>query len=133
MRMPNDRFRGKKGKFLFALFFPLLWALLIAIVMWLWNAILPSLLHIGTVTYWQAAGLFLLCRILFGGFQFRPRGDFRQRFDERNERWNDMREKWKTMSDEDRKQFKMKMRDRWCQPPQREEKPENRSDDKEEG
>ena len=125
MRMQNDRFRRGKGRFLFAFFFPLLWALLIAIVMWLWNAILPSLLHVSSINYWQAAGLFLLCRILFGGFHFRPRGDFKQRFGG-NERWNEMRDKWKTMSDEERKDFKMKMRDRWCQP--REEKRENESE-----
>ena len=118
MRMQNDRFRGRKGRVLFAFFFPLLWLLLIAVVMWLWNAILPSLLHVSTITYWQAAGLFLLCRILFGGFHFRPRGDFKQKFEQRfnNERWNEMRDKWKNMSDEERKEFKTKMRDRWCQP-----------------
>ena len=115
--MQNDRFRRRKGRFLFAFFFPLLWALLIAVVMWLWNAILPSLLHVSAITYWQAAGLFLLCRILFGGFHFRPRGDFKQRFEQKfsHERWNEMRDKLKNMSEEDRAKFKSQMRDKWCQ------------------
>lgn len=128
MRMPNNKFRGKKGRLLFAFFFPLLWALLIAIVMWLWNAILPSLLHVNTITYWQAAGLFLLCRILFGGFSFRPRSDFGHRFGGGDERWSEMRDKWKTMSDEDRKEFKSRMRNRWCQPPQGKDNREDKSE-----
>ncbi len=127
--MQNDKFKGKKGKFLFLLFFPLLCALLIAIVMWLWNAVMPSLLHVSTITYWQAAGLFLLCRVLFGSFHFRPRGGGPPAWTQHN-KWNEMKEmrdKWKNMSDEDRLQFKSKMRDRWCQP-RREEKKEDESD-----
>ncbi|MEZ4794370.1 MAG: hypothetical protein R2773_02665 [Flavobacteriaceae bacterium] len=39
-----------------------------AIVMWLWNAILPEVLGATTLTYWQAMGLLVLSKILFGGF-----------------------------------------------------------------
>ena len=42
-----------------------------AIVMLLWNSILPSVLHVGTITFWQAAGLLLLAKLLFGGFRRR--------------------------------------------------------------
>ena len=39
------------------------------IVMWLWNAILPPLLGVHMLTsFWQALGLLVLSRILFGGF-----------------------------------------------------------------
>jgi hypothetical protein len=38
------------------------------VVMYLWNAILPDLFGLRTITFWQALGLLALCRILFGGF-----------------------------------------------------------------
>ncbi len=79
--------------------------------MWLWNAILPSLLHVNTITYWQSVGLLLLCRILFGGFRFAPSGN-KPRF---GNRWEAMREKWKGMSNEERMKFRAEMRNR-CKP-----------------
>lgn len=39
-----------------------------ALVMQLWNWLLPELFGWRTVTFWQALGLLALCRILFGGF-----------------------------------------------------------------
>jgi hypothetical protein len=39
-----------------------------AIVMLLWNALLPVLLNVPRIDYWQAIGLLILSRILFGGF-----------------------------------------------------------------
>ena len=41
------------------------------LVMLLWNSILPTVLHVGMITFWQAAGLLLLARMLFGGFRGR--------------------------------------------------------------
>jgi hypothetical protein len=38
-----------------------------AIVKVLWNAVLPPLFGWPAVTFWQALGLLVLCRILFGG------------------------------------------------------------------
>ena len=37
-------------------------------VMLLWNWLLPPLFHVGTINYWQAFGLVILAKILFGGF-----------------------------------------------------------------
>lgn len=37
------------------------------LVMLLWNGILPSVLHVGAITFWQATGIILLAKILFGG------------------------------------------------------------------
>jgi hypothetical protein len=37
------------------------------IVMHLWNWLLPALFGWREVTFWQALGLLVLCRILFGG------------------------------------------------------------------
>ena len=39
------------------------------IVMHLWNWLLPPLFGWHTVGFWQALGLLVLCRILFGGFR----------------------------------------------------------------
>ena len=36
----------------------------------LWNAILPEVVDAKPLSYWQALGLLLLSRILFGGFRF---------------------------------------------------------------
>ena len=36
------------------------------IVMQLWNNLLPKVIHVGTITFWQAMGIFILCKILFG-------------------------------------------------------------------
>jgi hypothetical protein len=34
----------------------------------LWNWLLPPLLGVDELTFWQALGMLALCRILFGGF-----------------------------------------------------------------
>ena len=38
------------------------------IVMSLWNAILPAVIGVKTITFLQALGILLLSKILFGGF-----------------------------------------------------------------
>lgn len=40
-----------------------------AVVMGLWNAILPAVLGVKTITFIQALGILLLSKILFGGFK----------------------------------------------------------------
>jgi hypothetical protein len=47
---------------------PLFLALVGGVVMLLWNALLPQLFGWPQITLWQALGLLVLCRILFGGF-----------------------------------------------------------------
>lgn len=41
-------------------FFGLSWC-----VMLLWNAVIPAVLSLPTISYWQATGLMVLCNILF--------------------------------------------------------------------
>lgn len=80
-------------------------------VMLLWNALLPDILFVNTITFWQALGIFLLCKILFGfgrggrGCGGGP-GWMRHR----------MEEKFKHMTPEQKEAFKQKMRDRACGP-----------------
>jgi hypothetical protein len=42
--------------------------LLGAIIMWLWNWLMPMVFHLGIITFWQAVGLAILARLLFGSF-----------------------------------------------------------------
>ena len=39
------------------------------VVMLLWNHLLPTLFGVSTITFWQAIGLIILSKILFGGFR----------------------------------------------------------------
>jgi hypothetical protein len=59
-----------KKKLSYMLFFIMLFLLLSAAAMFLWNALLPQIIHVTVINYWQALGLMALCRILFGGFRF---------------------------------------------------------------
>lgn len=36
------------------------------VIMWLWNWLMPMLFGLREITYWQAIGIFLLAKILFG-------------------------------------------------------------------
>ncbi len=38
-----------------------------ALIMWLWNCIAAPLFHISTISFWEAIGLAVLTRLLFGG------------------------------------------------------------------
>lgn len=99
----------RRRAFLF-LFMPLAFVGLTALVMWLWNTLLPPLFGLPVIGFWQALGLFVLCRLLFGSFRFGPRGGGPPSFV--REGW---KEKWKSMSEEERLSFKSKWRDR-CKP-----------------
>ena len=79
-------------------------------VMSLWNWLMPSLFGSRLITFWQALGLFVLSKILFGGFH---RGGGRGR------QWKmDMKARWQGMSAEEREKFMAGMRTRggWCRP-----------------
>jgi hypothetical protein len=39
-------------------------------VLFLWNAVLPQVIHAGPINYWQALALLAICRLLFGNFNF---------------------------------------------------------------
>ncbi len=38
-------------------------------VMLLWNWLMPELFGLATITFWKAAGIVLLARLIFGGFK----------------------------------------------------------------
>lgn len=80
------------------------------IVMQLWNNLLPDILHVGVITFWQAMGIFVLCKILFGfGKGGRPWGGGGAPWMRRH-----MEQRFKNMTPEEQEKFKAKMRDRMC-------------------
>jgi hypothetical protein len=94
-------------------------ALLSFIVMSLWNNILVSVLHIGVINFWQALGLLVLAKILFGGFPSGWRG--RHGYSGHSSYWRkEMYEKWQMMTPEEREKFKQEWRNR-CRGVRREE------------
>ena len=100
--------RGPGWKVFIPLFFIAAISILGAVVMLLWNAILPEVTSAKPLSYWQALGLLVLSRILFGGFRFGKPGRGRE-FYKRKREWRD---KWVNMSEEERAQFKESWRQR---------------------
>ncbi len=72
------------------------------VVLHLWNWLLPALFGWRQITFWQALGILVLCRILFGGFggHRSGRSNFRRR----------MKERWEGMTPEEREKFRQGMR-----------------------
>ncbi|MFI5159238.1 MAG: hypothetical protein ACHQF4_10260 [Sphingobacteriales bacterium] len=98
-----------KGRFIFI---PILAAAVLAlvsfVVMQLWNNLLPAILHVGIITFWQAMGIFILCKILFGfGKGGRGWGNGGAPWMRRR-----MEEKFKNMTPEEKERFKQKMAER---------------------
>ncbi|MFX0565919.1 hypothetical protein ACNF5A_002942 [Kosakonia cowanii] len=75
------------------------------VVMSLWNALLPAILGVKSIGFWQALGILVLSRILFGGLGFRP-GMFGMGRAHRR-----MHERWMAMTPEQREEFVEKRRE----------------------
>lgn len=69
-------------------------------VMFLWNWLMPTLFGLTTITFWQALGLLILSKILFGGWKggghHEHRGRWKRRFKDR----------WANMSEEEREKYR---------------------------
>jgi hypothetical protein len=75
-------------------------------VMYLWNAIIPAVLGLGVITFWQAIGILVLSKILFGGFRG---GHGHHNF---HSHGREMREKWMHLTPEEREKMKSDWRGR---------------------
>jgi hypothetical protein len=101
--------RNRRQKFiLFFILAPVVFAIFVfvggEVVRRLWNWLLPTLFSVPEITFWQALGLLVLCRILFGGFGMHGRGP---------RRWG----RWDNMTPEERERFRHGMRGRWHMDP----------------
>ena len=76
------------------------------VLMKLWNWLMPELFGWHTITFWQALGIFVLSKLLFGGFRGGPgwRGRWKERWQKR------MMERWEQMTPEEREKFREGMR-----------------------
>jgi len=84
------------------------------LLMYLWNAILPAVIGVQAITFWQAIGILILSKILFSGFH--GRHGYRGHHDHGSA----MREKWMNLTPEE----KEKLRKKWwgkCEPDKAEE------------
>jgi hypothetical protein len=98
-----------KGRFIFIPIAVATFLSLISyVVMQLWNNLLPAILHVGVITFWQAMGIFILCKILFGF------GKGRGGWGGKGGPWmrHRMEERFKNMTPEERERFKQKMSER---------------------
>lgn len=78
-----------------------------ALVMFLWNAILPQVIAgVSAISFPQALGILLLSKILFGGFRGRWGGHHRQ------QKWMAMKEKLAAMTPEEREKWKSEWKSR---------------------
>jgi hypothetical protein len=81
-----------------------------SLVMLLWNNVASPVLHLSTVTFWQALGILVLSKILFSSFSGRGGGPGRYQWRKRIMR------NWKDMTPEEKEKFKEQWRDhcgRW--------------------
>lgn len=100
MPVPPQR-RGPRGRFLWFGLVALAAVLALGgLVAWLWNAILPTALHAGPLSYWQGVGLLVLCRVLFGSLGAGRGG--RPGWGQRGPHFA----KWQRLSPDERQQFR---------------------------
>ncbi len=96
----------KRHRFLRALKFGLFGMVAVAaasfLVMSLWNVLMPGIFAVRAISFWQALGLLVLSKILFGGF--RPHAGGGPRWRRR------MAEHWEQMTPEEREKFRQGMR-----------------------
>lgn len=78
-------------------------ALFSAVIMLLWNLLIPGIFGLAMINFWQALGLFILSRILFGSF---GAGRMMMAHGMHHGRGhNPLHDKWMKMSDEERREF----------------------------
>jgi len=87
-RMRTKKYGTIASWFILGIFAAIGFALLIGyIIMLLWNWLMPDIFGLVTINYWQAVGIIILAKFLFGGFgNRRPKrrySNFRNRFNEK--------------------------------------------------
>lgn len=87
------------------------------IVRLLWNWLAPVLFGLPAITFWQALGLLVLCRILFGGFGLsgsKRHGSGRHARDRMADRVAErVSERMEAMTPQERERIRERVRERW--------------------
>lgn len=98
------KFWIKKGIIFFIIFLAAVTAFGF-IVMGLWNVLLPTILGVKAISFWQALGLLLLSKILFGGFGGKRWGG--------GPGWKEkMKQRCNNMTPDEREKFKAEWKNR---------------------
>ena len=100
------------------LLFILFFAGFSAVTMWLWNWLMPGLFDLPVITFWQAAGILLLSKIIFGfgrgGGKHHSGGSWKAHW----------ARKWQHLPEEQREKWRQKFEEKWsCTVRKPEEKP----------
>jgi hypothetical protein len=90
----------------FLVFIAVLLAVAGFVVMSLWNWLVPVLFKGPALGYWQALGLLVLMRLLFGGLRPHGRGPW-------GHSWHHQRARWEQMTPEERERFRQRFRGGW--------------------
>lgn len=108
--MKQKKYWLAKGMKIFA-FMAFAGTLVTYVVMSLWNWLMPVIFGLTMITFWQALGLLVLSKILFGWSWGRgPRGKWGKH---REGRWKHrMKAHWDQMTPEEQEAFKTKMKHR---------------------
>ncbi len=78
------------------------------IVMLLWNWLMPEIFNLTTITIFQASGLLILSKIIFGF------GHWGKQNHNKGGHWrHKMKDKWQGMNEEEKLVFKNKMKEKW--------------------
>lgn len=78
-----------------------------AVVMYLWNWLMPALFGLSIITFWQALGVLILSKILFGGHWGKRGHCCHGGYS--HQAWKEkFKSKWQTMSESDRKKWEEK-------------------------
>src|ERR1700730_5564621 len=107
MRATNMKRQSRARAMNFVLFAALFVTVFSFVVMSLWNWLMPALFGWHLINFWQAVGILVLSKILFGGFRGHPGRHlyWRRRMMERGDQ----------MTPEEREKFRQGMRGR-CGP-----------------
>ena len=103
--MRTSLHRNRKKFILIPFGIAALLALVSYVVMQLWNNLLPEILHVNPISYWQAMGIFILSKILFGFGKGGGRGGWGK---------HKIMERYKGMTPEERQDFKAEMKHKMC-------------------
>jgi hypothetical protein len=107
----DTHYRGRNGKriagkIIGGIFMAALFAFIFGLfVMLLWNWLMPALFNLPVISYWQAVGVIIIARLIFGGGHHRPSFSSREPLQHKFNKYKLMRycghngEEWKHYED----------------------------------